>query len=503
MAISTGYDYGVRQGLAGKGVQNQDIGYNPNSGFVTVKGQNFMKPQKMYQGTSFTTQPDFNTAWDTYSKQQQAPAMGATVGVGQGAMQGAPMTAQQPISGMGAVAGVGNTAAQTPYQQPTQTQATPPADNQLNDLIQMLLQQAQNPTPTDVNAIYGSPQWAAQQAQAQRSAQQGIRAAQESMGSAGFGRSTALGERAQGIQNQATEYLQTQVLPQLMAAQQQERQQQLQNQMAMLDVLSRQKSEADQLALQQEQLGLQRGQLTGTLYSQQEQAAQPLLNRLTSLGEAWKTGTPEQKSTASTEANQIRDQLSQMGIDPSLYDPSLTTEQRREAVGGLGTQTLAARESAQQMEFQQAQQEWENMFAQAQFDESNAARIWEQAFKEKDFAQSVEDSAASRGLQWANLNQRDKEFVADQAFREKQFEYQKEQDLLSESEEQSVKVDPKFSTDNYNNLYDDLNSTALEDKAKELGVTTKEAARMLIGNNKDELIDSDYKKLNDWINDNL
>ncbi|MNW05964.1 hypothetical protein D3C71_2022930 [compost metagenome] len=39
----------------------------------------------------------------------------------------------------------------------------------------------------------------------------------------------------------------------------------------------------------------------------------------------------------------------------------------------------------------------------------------------------MNEAAASRGLQWASLDQRSKEFIADQAFREKQFEFEKEQ----------------------------------------------------------------------------
>lgn len=92
----------------------------------------------------------------------------------------------------------------------------------------------------------------------------------------------------------------------------------------------------------------------------------------------------------------------------------------------------------EQFEFQKAQQEWQNMFNQAQFDEEKAARIWEQAFKEKSFAQSVKDEAASRGLQWASLNQRQKEFIADQTFREKQF--QLDLDKFNASQNQSGQV---------------------------------------------------------------
>lgn len=92
--------------------------------------------------------------------------------------------------------------------------------------------------------------------------------------------------------------------------------------------------------------------------------------------------------------------------------------------------TRANFESDREYDFAKTQQEWSNMFNTKQFNESTAARLWDQTFKDKSFAQSVKDEAAGRGLQWASLNQRDKEFVADQAYREKTFSYQKEQDEL-------------------------------------------------------------------------
>lgn len=109
-----------------------------------------------------------------------------------------------------------------------------------------------------------------------------------------------------------------------------------------------------------------------------------------------------------------------------------------------GQQTMAAR----QMELDQAQREWENRFnygqatgtfsngqqtlqkaaqewnqnfQSAQFDWQKAQQAWENAFQTKSFEQDMKDAAASRGLQWASLSQRDKEFIADQAFREKQY----------------------------------------------------------------------------------
>lgn len=428
MAISTGYNYGIRQGLVGKGVNNSDIGYDQNSGYVTVKGANAIKAPKTYMGTSYTSQNDFNNDWNTYQK-----------------------SLNQPQPGLGAVAGFGNMVADTAKQQPTSTttqqsaptqqynpyQSSNPYDTQVNDMISRLLQQANNQQPIDVNAIYKSPQYAAYQAQAQRGADQGIRAAQEAMGTSGFGRSTALQERSQGIQNDATQYMNTQVLPQLMAQEQQSRQQQFQNQFSALDALLGQQTVGDNRFNTANNLAIDKSSVTGNYLDPQ---AMKLIDEITQLGEAWKTGTPEEKVKFNQQANQNRSLLAAMGIDPSLFGADKTTEERIANSSKAGVRTIQGQqldranfESDRDFEFAKSQQEWSNMFNTQQFEESKAARVWEQAFQEKNFAQDMKEAAASRGLQWASLGQRQKEYIADSAFREKQFQYEQEQDILKNS----------------------------------------------------------------------
>ncbi|RUS42264.1 hypothetical protein [Cohnella sp. AR92] len=79
-------------------------------------------------------------------------------------------------------------------------------------------------------------------------------------------------------------------------------------------------------------------------------------------------------------------------------------------------------ESDRAYKAQQAQQEWENNFNQSQFDWSKAQQIWENAFQEKNFQQSVKQFAANMGYNWASLSQRQQESLANQAFQQKQFE---------------------------------------------------------------------------------
>lgn len=218
--------FGVRNQLNAKGVDNSRIGYDKTTGYVTLDGQNFLKPQTIQQGTSYTNANDFNNAYSSYNINQNTNAIQQAV--------------QQPQA--------------NPY------------DSQVNDTLQQIMSRINTPSQYDP---YNSPEYAAYQAQAQRQAQQGIRSAQESMGAAGLGRSSNLADRAQGIQNQATEYLQTQVVPQLIAANQQREQQQLSNLYNMMNALSSQQGLVD--TRQQQALGNQMNVLDMLTGQQQNQ----------------------------------------------------------------------------------------------------------------------------------------------------------------------------------------------------------------------------------------
>jgi hypothetical protein len=174
-------------------------------------------------------------------------------------------------------------------------------------------------------------------------------------------------------------------------------------------------------------------------------------------------------------------------------------------------------------DFQKGQQEWDNNFRQGQFDWQKAQQAWENAFKEKDFDQQIKQFASQMGYNWASLNQRQQEALADQAFRNKSFQLQQDQfdyskdpnnpdniyklaeidKLKNSSSSSGSTLSDKDSTDNYNGLYDDFNSPELTATAKQLGLSEKELARNLLGQNKSFLSDSDYSKLSNWINENL
>jgi hypothetical protein len=406
--ITSGYTQSIRQNLINQGVKDSDIGLNKSTGFVTVGGKDAIKAPKTYNGTAYTTKQGFNDDWSNYQKSLQQPTSGE-------------------VNTAGVTTGAGTTAT-TGATQYDPYKTNNPYDTQFNDLLKSLMDQAKNPAPIDVNAIYASPQYAAFQAQAQKGAQQGIRSAQEALGSAGFGRSTALGERAQGIQNDANEYLSTQVLPQLMAQEAASRQQQLQNQFGVLDQLMGQQGVFDNRFNNANQYALNKGELTGNFLDPQ---AASLIDKILQDKQAYSTATtPEERARINQSATSNRNQLAAMGIDPAAFGANKTLEQAQSGMSGAGVKTLGA----QSLEMQKAQQEWDNAFAQGQFDFQKAQTAWENAFKDKSFDQSVKDAAASRGLQWANLNQNQQEFIANQAFRDKQFAYQMDQDAKAEGQ---------------------------------------------------------------------
>jgi hypothetical protein len=315
MAVSTGYDYGIRKGLVDKGINNSDIDYNKSSGYVTIKGKDAIKAPKVYNGTSFTNEQDFNNDWNTYQKSLSQAAGQVSPG------QVTPAQTTQNTS-------------YNPYQ------TNNPYDSQYNDLLKTLMSQAQNPVQVDVNSIYASPQYAAYQAQAQRGAQQGIRAAQESMGAAGFGRSTALGERAQGIQNSANEYLNTQVLPQLIAAEQNARQQQLQNQFSVLDALMAQQGVYDNRYNNANNLAISQGQLTGNYL---DHRASDIIGKILQDKQNYATADEATRKQLTADADAQRALLAAMGIDPSLFGANQTLEQAQANMSKAGVKTLGER----------------------------------------------------------------------------------------------------------------------------------------------------------------
>lgn len=187
-------------------------------------------PQSPYQGGIFTP-AETDMTW-----QQRIPYYAQNPEAGQAELQ----RAQQAL---GVYTAMGDTQKAQEAQNwigmlgNVVSQPSNPEDAQYKQIVDMLMSGLNNQQPFDP---YASPEFAAQEARSQRAAQQGIRSAQEALGSAGFGRSTVLGERAQGIQNEQEDFLRTQVIPQIIAQNEARQQQEFQNQMAMLEPFMKQ-----------------------------------------------------------------------------------------------------------------------------------------------------------------------------------------------------------------------------------------------------------------------
>lgn len=367
------YNTSIRQALNKQGINNGQIGYK--NGYVTVNGNNFMKADKNYNGAAFTNQQNFSNAWNSYSQASQPKATTPTytapkvptAPAGSVAIRSGLQSAGYDPSSIGYNKSTNTvTLNNNPFMVPSAnvqgtTYANQNAFNsalgnyRINDLTNQVANNTKLPenryTPKIDDTIkqlmdfaktqqqvdpYGTAQYAAYQAQSDRRANQGIRSAQEAMGSSGFGRSTALGERAQGIQNQETEYLETQVVPQIIAAEQAKQQQQYDNLFNVLNPLMSQQGYSDNRA--QTELGNVYNAL-GALTSEQQRGydnaradaaltgnymtpeAQEAINVLLGLKQQAETKgiSKEQRTALSKQADGVRNQLSMMGIDPTQF----------------------------------------------------------------------------------------------------------------------------------------------------------------------------------------
>ncbi|OZB90050.1 hypothetical protein CJP46_35310 [Paenibacillus sp. XY044] len=323
----------------------QSAGYNPSSigysnGTVTLNNQPFVTPSANVNGTTYANQSVYNNAL-------------ANTRIGD---------LQNQI--------VNNTKLpDNPY------------SSQIDDTIKYLMDYAKNQQVSDPRS---TPEYEAYKAQADKQAQAGIRAAQESMGSSGFGRSTALGERAQGIQNDATAYLETQVIPQILAAERERQQQQYNNVMSILNPLMSQQQYADTRS--QTELGnvynalnsvtgeQQRGYdnaradaaLTGNYLTPDQQTA---INTLLGLKQQAETKgiTKEQRDALSAQADTVRNQMRAMGLDPTQFGANVSYNSASQVNPGrtLQGQQLDMQKSQQQLD--QQQREWDNNFNLEQF----------------------------------------------------------------------------------------------------------------------------------------
>lgn len=439
MATPSGYGSNIRQSLVSNGVNNNDIGYNKANGYVTVKGQDFMKPSKVLDGVSYDTQSNFNNAWNAYNKSQTQPTTTGSTYNTTGTTTPTSYVPQGMTSTRDALNSYGIDNSRigynngyttvdgkyfgtpsaniggTTYYDPTgfnnalgnyrindmQTQIlnnTQLPENAYTAQIDALLKQLGQSANTQSVDPYTTPEYAAYQAQADRRAQAGTRAAQEALGSAGFGRSTALGERAQGIQNEQTEYLETQVIPMLLANERAKQQQVYDNLAALLNPLMSQQGYTDQRSLQnlqnqynalgmltsEQQRGLDNNRadaaLTGSYLTPEQQS---MVNSLLSLKQQAETKgiTKDQRNVLSKQADQIRSRMQASGLDPTQFGANVNYSTAAQSMPG---RTLAGQQvdmQRQNQQFNQGMQTRQQDFLEGQQGIDNAFRAEQFAYQ--------------------------------------------------------------------------------------------------------------------------
>lgn len=182
-----------------------------------------------------------------------------------------------------------------------------------------------------------------------------------------------------------------------------------------------------------------------------------------------------------------QNQLQQQGFD---NERALNNEQRQnkidnQAIAQWYTQTFGVPVAPKQDWGLVAQQvQGLTPLAVQEFNEQRKNTAWEQNFRQQEVERAARQQAEQMGYNWAQLSQRDKEFLANQALQ------QQELDLRRQTSSGSQNVNAKDSADNYSIILSDLNSVGV----------TKEQAMRLAQSNKDYLSDADYRKLIDFIN---
>lgn len=359
-------DLSVRQLMRNAGYDNSKIGYDASTGWVTYDNKPFMKPSKVYNGTSFTDQASFDKAHQAFSSRYNP----------------SPITTM-PISS------TYQSTPSIPMSLTNQQQNLPDYRKLISDLYSRL-------NTTSNFDPYSTPQYKAYQEQAQRAAQEGVRAAQEALGASGFARSTNLSDRAQRIQNQANEYLNTQVVPQLIAQEEARRQQQLQNLSSLIGTL---------MDVDREQFN--RGVTTAQLYGRGTlpSEAQNLVNQALYNKQAWWSASPEERKRLADENQQIYRILStQYGIDPTLINEKVDYQTALRNAANLAPQTLQARQ------FEESVRQADRDFAYRQLRDQIADKQWQKQFDE-DTRRFGLEYALNRQIQLGNLSARQAELA--------------------------------------------------------------------------------------------
>jgi hypothetical protein len=294
------YDVGVKDYMTQNGYNPDKISYDSGSGYVQYNGSNFLRPQKNYNGTTFSDQDTLNQANQAF-RQNNSHLFDA---------QDNP-NAIFTASSQSSSPNYSNYANNSNYGQTQQT-----GQGQINDTLNYLRNYSQNQQPFDV---YSSPQYQSALSNANYLTQQNIRGAQEALGTAGLGRSSALQDEAQRLGNIQQQNLMTQVVPQIIQQHQAQQQQQYQNALSSLNALMQNNQNQFNQGIQQAGLtgqyngqqtlagqnqefnqGIQQANLTGVYnpYAKQEQQMQ-------ANSAAWFNASPEEQARLAAANQQI------------------------------------------------------------------------------------------------------------------------------------------------------------------------------------------------------
>lgn len=434
------YDQSVRTLMNNNGYDNSKIGYNQDSGYVTYGGQNFMKPQMNVNGTTYTDQSTFDNAHNQYK--------------GNGANTVTAYNTTQPTT-----------------TQPTNQGYTNPYTQQITDIMTRL-NAASQAQPVDV---YSTPQYAAAQAQAQRGADESIRAGQEMFGNDRMARSSDALQFGQNTQNKANEYLNLQLVPQIQAQLQVQKQQDLQNQQAMFQNLFGLSNQADSRYNSDRtyDAGRQDAATAATGYYT------PDANTLSSVRKQMAANSAAYADVSPEQQRQLHEENLKLAASIGGSD---TTGNGDYAFGPTRTvqgQQLDYNQQADQRDFnaQEAQRQWDNTFKEGQFDYQKAADLWERNFKDKSFDQSVKQAAQGLGMDYSKMNQSQQQFAAEMAYKYKALEQQENKSNTPETVEDYSKkyLDGLAKYDNEGTL---VNGNALESQILSSGKTEAEMRKM-------------------------
>jgi hypothetical protein len=362
---------GIRDTLNTKyGVGNERIGWDGEH--VTIDGKKAIKPLQNVNGTTYADQATFNSAAGTInSLNQQNQLMNKVLNP-----QQMPNPYDQQVSNMiNTLSGRINT--------PTVN----PMDERFNTLLDQLSGRMQNPSSIDRNAVYQSPQYAAQQANVNRQISEQQRQSREGLNRRGIMDSSITASQANQIAQQGTEYLETQAIPQIIAQMQAEEDQKTAGLMNLLNVLGQQQSLYDSRASNQTN---DLASLLGVLGQQQGLVDTRANNEFDRAASVLEFLTGRQDRAEDRAYQQGRD-----AVTDKRYDAEFSYQKEKDALA-------------------QKNLEDEKAYRMQQDNEDNR-RWWAQ------YERDGEQFAAQQGLQWAQLNQRDKEFMADQAWKEKTF----------------------------------------------------------------------------------